>query len=811
MRFKRLLRFFSRERDAANELAAFSRATSVGDSLPCLLELAASHLLTIARADRVGVWLESEKAHLLRGIVLDLQSGPVPVEWQQLDLSAFPWKGALRVTTPIIADLGMHHRISVTTDQQVVIPSVLKGMKSAIWWPVRAGKSVLGLVLLAFKSGRTLDLQQAAPFIWPLLHQLALAYRARRERETLERLHTDHANAAVPEAEAADSITEQHAAAELRALLDSVESGVLLLDTSGRIRSLNEHFAQLFGLDGKTAANFIGCGVEQLSERLAPFVRDPEVFGARWSDLGSLGDSTAWDEVELTGASRRVLQRFSRPIMDAHRRRLGWMEIFRERGGYAPSHMRMLQTEKMAAIGQLVSGIAHELNNPLTSIMGYAQLLLARSPGRRTAASGRFLDADSVREILREAEKIYAEAERAGRIVKNLLLFARGAHVERRAVDLNEVVERTLTLRGYELKIENIHLELQLDPTLPRTLADSHQLQQVVLNLLVNAEQAILDSHAAERTEASVSTELGHIRIRTFALPGAQPTRLALEVSDSGPGVPSQFVSRLFDPFFTTKPMGLGTGLGLSIAYGIVRDHGGEIYLLDSAHATPGAVSLGGATFVVEFPVFTSLEVPAVLPPLQEEPAAAELAEDRDADSVGQISPAATNHPPSASILVLEDEPTVAQLIADVLKEDGHLVDVVLDSREALARVAQFNYDLIICDLRMPRVDGRAFYRSLVSSGDPAQLRILFVTGDTLSPRTLDFLRKTGLPYLAKPFLVEELKSIVNQTLDALHLSKNRSAGAFLAPDSDPFAEIALHPDAVPSSYGRRAEEVRKL
>jgi len=331
----------------------------------------------------------------------------------------------------------------------------------------------------------------------------------------------------------------------------------------------------------------------------------------------------------------------------------------------------------------------------------------------------------------------------------------------------------------------------------------------------VNAEQAILDSHTAERADAAVSGELGRIRMRTFPLAGAPPPRVALEVSDSGPGVPPPIASRLFDPFFTTKPAGLGTGLGLSIAYGIVQDHGGDIYLLDSGHSSAGAASLGGATFVVELPVFTSCEVPAVLVPLQEEAAAAELADARAAASVREDFSAAAARPPGASILVVEDEPTVAQLIADVLEEDGHRVDVVLDSREGLARAGRIDYDLIICDLRMPRLDGRAFYRSLVRSGHPAQVRILFVTGDTLSPRTLDFLSKTGLPCLAKPFLVEELKSIVDRALDAMLVPKKHFSGnPGSRPDAfhrdDPFAAMGPNPDGVPSPFGRRAEEVLK-
>ncbi len=493
--------------------------------------------------------------------------------------------------------------------------------------------------------------------------------------------------------------------AELCSVLDSVHAGILLADLSGQIRYVNHRFVELLGVDPHQQPELRN--LEVLAAAVRDRFRNPEEFAERWRQLRRDGEEVSVDELEMIRPTHKLIERFTRPVLDRACRRLGWLEVYRDLTQQRMFQTQLGQTEKMAALGQLVSGIAHELNNPLTSIMGYAQLLLSRR-----------LREDRIA----DAEKIYQEAERARRLVKNLLLFARETKPERRPVDLNEVIERTLALRSYELKVENIQVTLELDPELPRTLADAHQLQQVILNLMVNAEQALQMSRGS-----------GNIWIRTRR---AQGNRIALEVADDGPGIPPGLASRIFDPFFTTKPLGLGTGLGLSIAYGIVQEHGGEI----TVDSPPGQ----GASFVVELPVVTAAQ-----PPPRAEPPA---------------GPGRCVHP-GRRILVVEDEPTVAQLIVDVLTEQGHQAEAVLDSREGLYRVSQQDYDLVICDLRMPRLDGRAFYEALVRSGSPVRNRLFFITGDTLAPRTVEFLKTNQIPYLAKPFLVEELTLAVHRVL----------------------------------------------
>jgi signal transduction histidine kinase/FixJ family two-component response regulator len=510
--------------------------------------------------------------------------------------------------------------------------------------------------------------------------------------------------------------------AELRSVLDSMHAGILLGDPLGRVRFSNAQFSLLFGLESRALAQVKD--FEGMAELLAERFRSPSSFLAPWKSFVEGNAVPGHDELEMMRPARRLLERYYRPVLDAEGRSVGWLELYSDVTGERHIQSKMLQTEKMAALGQLVSGIAHELNNPLTAIMGYAQLLLGH--GLEPAQ-------------LSEASKVYQEAERARRIVKNLLYFARENRADRTSVDLNEVIERTLALRSYEMKVEDIVVECELAPNLPRTMADPYQLQQVVLNLLVNAEQALLEGRGH-----------GHIWIHTsfYSVPSeSSEGRILLEVRDDGPGISPEIASRIFDPFFTTKPSGLGTGLGLSIVYGIVHQHGGEVAFESHAGA--------GAKFLVELPVIAAREETLVIQP----PPAASLP---GAGLAGRI-------------LVVEDEVTVAQLIADVLREEGHQVEAVLDSQEGLTRLSRGDYDLVICDLRMPRLDGPAFYDALVRSGSPMRSRIIFVTGDTLSPRTTEFLASHNLPFLSKPFLVEELKLAVTR-----RLQRNREESAAL-------------------------------
>ncbi len=324
-----------------------------------------------------------------------------------------------------------------------------------------------------------------------------------------------------------------------------------------------------------------------------------------------------------------------------------------------------------------------------------------------------------------EVDRLAQEAERAGRIVKNLLLFARPAKPERQRLAINEILERALSFRAYELNVENIVVERQYAPDLPPVCGDAHQLQQVFINLLLNAEQAIRNLR-----------DHGTITMRTHLL--SQPPRVRVEITDDGSGIPAEELVHIFEPFFTTKGPGEGTGLGLAVSHAIIKEHEGEIY----AESPPG----GGATFIVELPAQQAVEEkPTEVGPTP----SGEAAQERQ--------------PPR--ILVVDDEDSVAQLIADVLHQQGYRVEVCTSSRQALAEALAKKFDLLVCDIKMPELDGEAFHRLLVERNHPLATRILFTTGDTLARRTADFLERVGLPYLAKPFLVDELTAVVQNLL----------------------------------------------
>jgi signal transduction histidine kinase/ActR/RegA family two-component response regulator len=514
---------------------------------------------------------------------------------------------------------------------------------------------------------------------------------------------------------------------ELTNVIEWLEEGVILFDAHDNVRAINMRFEQMAGLASDESGKYQTLGA--LIARLEGHAADPLAFAERWRSLSRGLDGGVREELQMLQPVPRVLERSARPILDSVGRLLGRVEIYRDLTAQRVFQSKLLQTEKLAALGQMLTGVAHELSNPLTTVLGYAQRLLTRKD-----AAGRS----------EEARQIYQEAERATRILRQLLTHARETPPERRNLSLNQIVQRTLELQRFGLAAGKIHVELDLDPVLPQVRGDAGQLQQVLMNLLGNAQQALEQQGIG-----------GTIRVRTRHEEG----NVTLTVEDTGPGIPPAILARVFDPFFTTKPAGVGTGLGLSIALSIARDHGGQVRV-----ASPPAK---GATFTVQLPALALRSLASADPDTRNHTRARSRPALAETLAIGEPAQAQTiRRPAGKRILVVEDEPTVARFIGDVLEEQGFAVQVLFDAHEALARASHDSFDLVICDMKMPGLDGQHFYKSLKRSGSPLADNFLFVTGDTIGPQTQAFLAQNHLAFLSKPFRMEELTEHVWRALE---------------------------------------------
>lgn len=387
---------------------------------------------------------------------------------------------------------------------------------------------------------------------------------------------------------------------------------------------------------------------------------------------------------------------------------------------------QLIKAEKLSAIGQLVAGVAHEVNNPLTSISGYTQLMLR--------------DKNLPPSVREDLQHINTQAERAARIVQNLLMFAREHKPQRTLVDINQVLRSTLALRAYQLRVDNITVVTDFAPDLPPTVADPHQLQQVFLNLINNAHQAMTErgDKGTLTLRTSVAQYVGE--------DGHEESWIRVAVNDTGIGISPRNLSRIFDPFFTTKPIGQGTGLGLSICFGIIQEHGGRI----RAESEVGV----GTTMYVELPLTHAYEM---APETTNAPSSTVVEEATDAEEASQ----------GAAILVVDDEEAVSALLARLLIDLGHRPTTVASGEAALEALARQPFDLILTDIKMPGMTGFELYQHIKQRDLHLARRIIFITGDTITASTQARLAQTGNPYIAKPFAIERLEALVNACLAA--------------------------------------------
>jgi PAS domain S-box-containing protein len=388
--------------------------------------------------------------------------------------------------------------------------------------------------------------------------------------------------------------------------------------------------------------------------------------------------------------------------------------FFREITDRVRLEQQLRQAEKLSSLGAMISGVAHELNNPLAVIGGYVEVILA---SHTLSAKTR-----------QDLEKVAQESNRAARLVRNFLAFARSQPAQRQMANLNDLITGVVELRKFDLSLAHVKIEAVLDRLVPATSVEPDQIQQILIILINNAMQAI-----------TKLPEPHCIRVSTALKEG----RIWITVEDNGTGVPPEIESRIFEPFFTTKEVGVGTGLGLSIAHGILSEHGG--------HIRYERASLGGAAFVLDLPVVT-IDVPKASS--TQLPAAPVLA----------AGPAAER---TEKILVVDDEKAIVEMLGEMLGLLGYAPHLCYSAGDGLKRIGETKFDLVLSDLRMPEMDGPQFYRKALEIDARLQRRFIFLTGDTVNEDTKTFLQTAGQPFLAKPFRLAGIDEVTRKTLSA--------------------------------------------
>ena len=413
--------------------------------------------------------------------------------------------------------------------------------------------------------------------------------------------------------------------------------------------------------------------------------------------IGMMGISSR-ENREYTSNDENLLVAIGRQLATTIEKVRLYEETCRAYEDLRKTQEQLLQSEKMSAVGQLIAGVAHELNNPLTAILGYAQLLESEGLSERAAEF---------------VSKLFKQAQRTHRVVQNLLSFARQRKPQKEQVDLCKVLDETLALRDYDLKVNDIKVERDIESAIPAVTADPHQLEQVFLNIINNAVDAMLEVGQGGTLQVSACyTRDGNVHT---------------EFQDSGPGIKEP--NRIFEPFYTTKSVGKGTGLGLSICYGIIKEHGGDISARNPENG--GAHHRG---------------VPA---------------RQRARRSSPESHPAgctARSQSSKARVLLVENEEAVLEFERDVLTGAGAEVVTLMSGEEMKARLLQQSFDAIIIDGKMANGwNAPEVYRWITENRPGMEKHLLFTFSSVAEPEVRGFLQDNNVPYLVKPFEVGDL------------------------------------------------------
>ena len=506
-----------------------------------------------------------------------------------------------------------------------------------------------------------------------------------------------------------------------RSLVSNIKSGIFRStpEPKGRFLEVNPAMEEITGYSKE----------ELLRIDVSDLYVHPEEREAVLEKIASEGEKatrelrlTKKDGTEITVSDTKV------PVRDNTGKILyfdGIMEDITERKRLEEEREKIqqqaFQTSRLASIGELAAGVAHEINNPLTGVIGFSELLLEQ-------------DLDP--KVKSDLEKILRSGRRAERVVQDLLMFSRGQHAEAGTFDLNEAIEDTVKLVRRQFELDNIQVVEDFD-VLPQWYGDRGHLQEVFLNLLQNAHDAILSTSL----KAGLTRKKGSLVKISTRMEG---DRIVLRVQDDGPGMSDEIREKVFDPFFTTKDPGKGTGLGLSIVHRIVVEHEGWIRV----ESREGE----GACFTIELPLRT--------------PAEAQRSRGAGETPLPPCPLAPSRKGGRAEVLVVDDEESIVAFVSEVLRRSGYSVDAVRDGETALERMEEKAYDAILLDIRMPGMRGDEVYEEIKGRWPDLCPRILFITGDVGTPEISDFFRRTGNSCLAKPFGRMELLDAVRRSLE---------------------------------------------
>jgi len=499
-----------------------------------------------------------------------------------------------------------------------------------------------------------------------------------------------------------------------RRLIDSFPDLIFVLDNAASYTFVSPRVVEVLGFEPEEIRE------TELGARAHP--EDRGALRAMYDEILAGRETFASVEARVRnkkGDWRRLRFHFS-PLFDEMDKIDGVIISGRDVTDLKRLEEQLIQAEKLAAMGQMLAGVAHELNNPLTAILGVTELLRERVGIDET--------------MLRQLELTHRQARRAARIVQNLLEFSRPASPQKKPLDVNVLIERTLQLQEHSLRRNQIDVHFQPEPGLPAVTGDGNQLIQVLLNLVTNAEQAIREVRDA-----------GHIHIRVAARTG----RIAITVEDDGVGIRPEALPRIFDPFYTTKRPGGGTGLGLSICMSIIREHGGTL----DAKALP----TGGSIFTLDLPILTG---PGAAPP---EGGLLGVA----AKTISTATKNDRKDVQSRAVLVIDDEESIRMLLEEGLSAYGLRVDCAVDAQAAATLLAERSYDVLLCDLNLSRpgggkISGRDVVDQVLAKVGPEKPSVVFMTGD-LVEGLASAAGSSETRFLQKPFRISDVLTLVQE------------------------------------------------